>query len=607
MVTTLTLALAGCGGDNDDKDRKADEFPRGGTLRVATGFFHGEVNPRPLDPQRFFFATYDLHRCCLLRTLLSYTGQPTEAGGAVLRPDLAKALPRVSADGLTWTFRLKDGIRYAPPFDDREIVAADVIRALERALVPSTSDYVSYYELIEGARAYAAGQADSISGLEAPDPTTLVVHLTRPWGTLGAQLALSAAAPIPPGAAEGHGDYGRFLVASGPYMIEGSEKLDFSLPPERQKPVSGFRPRRSLTLVRNPSWDPSSDPLRPAHVDRIEITVAADLEAQIAKVEAGRLDFVLETGSAPRDVRRFRRSAELRKRLHEVTKDVTWATWMNLALPPFDDVNVRKAVNFVIEKDRLRTLISRRPRFGNWLGGEITGHLVPDSLQNNLLLDYDPYATPGHRGDVKAARAEMAKSRYDRNGDGLCDHKACRTVRGVAEREGPIPAMAAAIGQDLLKLGIRVDVETLPPQTFPSEALDPAKRVPLLLVIPWIKDQGGPSSFFEGTFHSEAIANCCNLSLVGASREQLRRWRYPVRSVPSVDSKIEECGARVGAAAFECWAEADQLLMERVVPWAPFFSATQTWIVSDRIAHFSFAQSTTLPALEQVALKEGSD
>src|SRR5437016_5429200 len=87
-----------------------------------------------------------------------------------------------------------------------------------------------------------------------------------------AHLDLPAEAPIPPsprdrharlGAAEGHGaGYGRFLVASGPYMIGGSERLDFSLAASRQTPVSGYTWRRaasglvvgkSLTLVRNPS------------------------------------------------------------------------------------------------------------------------------------------------------------------------------------------------------------------------------------------------------------------------------------------------------------------------------------------------------------------
>jgi ABC-type oligopeptide transport system substrate-binding subunit len=76
------------------------------------------------------------------------------------------------------------------------------------------------YLPIEAAQAYAAGRADSIAGLEAPDAKTLVV-LTQPTGDLGGRMALPAAAPIPPGIAEGREDYGPYLVASGPYMLEG--------------------------------------------------------------------------------------------------------------------------------------------------------------------------------------------------------------------------------------------------------------------------------------------------------------------------------------------------------------------------------------------------
>jgi ABC-type oligopeptide transport system substrate-binding subunit len=54
-------------------------------------------------------------RCCLLRTLLSYQGAPTSQGGATLRPDLAASMPTVSDDGLTWTFRIRQGLQYAPP------------------------------------------------------------------------------------------------------------------------------------------------------------------------------------------------------------------------------------------------------------------------------------------------------------------------------------------------------------------------------------------------------------------------------------------------------------------------------------------------------------
>jgi hypothetical protein len=233
----------------------------------------------------------------------------------------------------------------------------------------------------------------------------------------------------------------------------------------------------------------------------------------------------------------------------------------------------------------------------------VTGHLVPDSLQNNLLLDYDPYETPAHRGDVQAARAEMKRSRYDSDRDGRCDDPACRNIRGVVNAEGALPRMAAAIAEDLRRLGIHVAVRATP-AVFDYVA-DPTNKVPLVLVIGWQKDFGGAASFFNQTFARPGPGSV-NFSLVGASRAQLEEWGYGARSVPSVESKIAECQARVGAAAFECWAEADQLLMERVVPWAPYFTAAHFRVVSERVGHFSFAQSTTLPALDQIALEEGA-
>ena len=109
IAAVLFAALVtGCSGD-DDKKRKTDETPRGGTLRIGIT----EALP-PLDPAKievFAPAITELQRCCLLRTLVNYRGATTEAGGSVLRPDLAVALPTVSEDGLAYTFRLKPGIR----------------------------------------------------------------------------------------------------------------------------------------------------------------------------------------------------------------------------------------------------------------------------------------------------------------------------------------------------------------------------------------------------------------------------------------------------------------------------------------------------------------
>src|SRR5205085_12217602 len=88
------------------------------------------------DPQieGIGYMSYELERCCLLRTLLSYNGKPTSEGGAVLRPDLADGLPTISDNGLAWTFRLKRGIHYAPPLQDTEITSGDFVRSIERLL-----------------------------------------------------------------------------------------------------------------------------------------------------------------------------------------------------------------------------------------------------------------------------------------------------------------------------------------------------------------------------------------------------------------------------------------------------------------------------------------
>ena len=135
--------------------------------------------------------------------------------------------------------------------------------------------YSFYYSVIEGFDEYGAGDADEISGMTAVDDTTLEVTLTEPTGDFGYRMAMPTAAPIPPngdaelGAAEGHDkNYGRFLVASGPYMFEGSEAMDFSVPAKDQTEVAGYVPGRSIVLVRNPSWSAETDDLRAAYPDQ---------------------------------------------------------------------------------------------------------------------------------------------------------------------------------------------------------------------------------------------------------------------------------------------------------------------------------------------------
>jgi hypothetical protein len=102
----------------------------------------------------------------------------------------------------------------------------------------------------------------------------------------------------PLGVATGHDhDDGGFLVASGPYMVEGSAPLDFSLPPDQQRPESGLIPGKAITMVRNPAWDRDPDGLRGAYVDRIDVSIGGTSEQAAAAIDADRSDIVRAAGN----------------------------------------------------------------------------------------------------------------------------------------------------------------------------------------------------------------------------------------------------------------------------------------------------------------------
>lgn len=600
-AVVLAALVAACQGD-DKQATKTDETPRGGTLRI------GVVTDVPLstiDPAiNFDPRVSELQRCCLLRTLVNYRGATTEEGGSVLRPDLAVALPKVSEDGLTYTFRLRPGIRYAPPYEDVTIKAQDIVRAIEYGLRLESAD--SHLILvIEGAREFQSGGADTVSGLETPDDRTLVVHLAELVGDLAERFSLPITAPVPPGTDVGDKEIGRVPVSSGPYMLAGSEGFDFSRPPTKERLPSGYVFNKRITLVRNPAW--RNDPLRAAYVDRIVMSFEGLADEAAAKVDQGRLDFALgQFVPTAEQVERYSADPALEKRLFAHVGNTVRYISLNVAVPPFDDVHVRKAVNLAIDKQALR----RTARGGR--GGRIAGHIAPDALLNNLLLDYDPYQTPGGRGDLEAAKGEMAKSRYDRNRDGVCDAPACSGLLAPVRNDDPaIPRLGKIVADNLRPIGIELDVKAVDADTYYEDVSLPQSRLPVIPALGWAPDTLNGAGVFPGLFYGPLVGGPevgLGGSLVGASPQQLAKWKYTVTNVPNVDGKIEECLRLTAGAQIQCWAETDQLLMETVVPWVPYLFEGQFQAVSNRVARFTFTQSgfVLIPAFDQIALKPGS-
>lgn len=600
VVTILLAVAAACGRGDGEASPTAvpgDEIPRGGTIQFAA---LGDVSAA-FDPQKEYYSlSLEFFRCCLLRTLFATNGRPVDEGGSELRPDIAAVIPTaenggISSDGLTWTITLKDGIFYSPPFQDVEVTAPDFIRALEREGDPvaSTGGYSFYYNAIEGFMEFSEGTADSISGLTAPDDKTLAITVIAPTGDLGWRLAMPASAPIPPngddrlGAAEGHTrNYGRFLVATGPYMFEGTDKLDFSVPAEDREHASGYIPGRQIVLVRNPSWDQATDDLRPAYVDRMEATIGGDEADIFNKIEAGLVDYALDAYPPSNVLREYSTNPDKQPYLHVYPQNTTQYMSMNLATPPFDDIHVRKAMNFAINKAGGIQL------GGGPLAGTPARHIFPDGLLNNLMKDYRPYESPGDSGDLEAAKAEMRLSKYDSDGDGICDDPVCENVLTVQTNTDPGPREAQLWAANLEPLGITLDIKLLENTTMYSKCNNLAARIPLCPSVGWIQDYPDAYTFGPPLFGSEGLyPACCNYSALGASPDQLRDWGYSVTAVPSVDDRLAECAILpVGKQRYECWAEFDRYLMEEVVPWVPRTFLNIRDITSTNVVNYSYSE-----------------
>jgi peptide/nickel transport system substrate-binding protein len=616
IVLSATIVLvASCTPGSDGAEQRPSGGAtslQGGTLRLAVPDFATWFTYDSLDPQSY--SAWEIFRCCLLRTLYSYNGKSTGEGGAEARPDLAAGMPQVSDDGLTWTFRLRPGLAYAPPFDDTPIVSRDLVRALERTARVGEPGVWDYFVPVRGFEEYRSGDAGTIGGLEAPDDRTLVVRLEQVTSDLAYRFSLPTTAPFPAGASDGHDeDYERFVVASGPYMVEGSDRIDFSAPPDAQLPASGYVPpiivggsevRKpgSLVLVRNPSWDPAEDRLRPAYPDQIEVTLGGDDDEIAGLVDVGDLDMVFGASSPLEQVSRYREDAELARRVFANSDDAQHAVTMNPALPPFDDIHVRRAVAFAIDRSAVAAMLAVPPHgaFGEH-EGEIATHVAPDAMEGGLLDAFDPYPF-----DPARARAEMRLSAYDEDGDGRCDLSECRGIQTLVQDLGIFSEQARAVAAGLKRIGIDLELENRPILKFHRQLLNPRSHTPMSIAFGWGKDLPVGSGWFPPLF-TFASKGCCNVSLLGASPEQLRSWGYSVASVPSVDDRIRLCLGRRGVAHTECWAELDQYLMNEVVTYVPYSSVLQSHVVSDRVIEYSFDQFAAEPALDRIALAPGSE
>ena len=455
LVLGLALLGTACGAPQRDASQ---DGVRGGTLRVLSA-----------EPE-FGLDTADIASPIarpFARTLYGYNlaGPPEQQTVPV--PDIASGPPQVSADQRTYTFTLRPGVRYAPPVN-REVTARDFITAIERFYDQQTPSYGQFYaSLIAGASRFGAGKARRISGLAAPDTRTLKITMDQPAGDFLSILALPMFAPVPREYAASYavGDnYSGHVVGTGPYT------------------PTTYIPGQTIVLDRNPNWDPATDPLRKAWVDRIQVKLGVSIPSIQQAIEREEADLSLSSHVPQARVTELQADPERSNRLSVNTTGST--LFLILGTHPkagaIADVRVRRAVNYAIDKVAYRDAIA-----GRWAAaGELASTiLAPGSLG---YRPYDLYPTPGGRGDPAKAKALLAEAGYP---NGL-------TLGFAIAGSGRYAAARKPIEESLARAGIRLKVTTNQPGEPQFEAIqNHAKRLEHQLAQGgWVQDYLGDNA-----------------------------------------------------------------------------------------------------------------
>ena len=414
------------------------DAPQGGEMVVT---YQDDV--ATLDPA----IGYDWQNWSMIKSLFDGL-MGYEPGTTTLRNELAES-HEVSEDGLTHTFTLKDGIMF---HNGREITAEDVKYSLERVTNPETrSPGAGFFSMIEGFDTWNAGEGEGLSGIEVIDDKTVEITLSRPDATFGHVMALNFASIVPQEAVEEAGDdFGRQPVGSGAFKLAEwtpGQRLVFErfedyhragVPKLDQVTFDiGLEPTVALLRLQNGGADVPGDGIPPAQF--LQVTGDPDYEDQI--VEGGQL----QTGYIT----------------------------MNTQMAPFDNVEVRKAVNMAINKDRIVQMINGRAVPAN----QPLPPTMPGYAEDYEGYDYDP----------EAAKQMLADAGF---ADGFDTELYVMNV-------DPNPRIAQAIQQDLSQIGINAEIRSLA-QSNVIAAGGEEDQAPMIWSggMAWIADFPDPSNFY---------------------------------------------------------------------------------------------------------------
>ncbi|MEV6790615.1 ABC transporter substrate-binding protein [Streptomyces sp. NPDC051320] len=443
IAATVALGLAatacgssdsGSGSSNAKADAGLTSIVNKSDKKGGTVTYEHSSGPDSLDPGNTYYGWVQNFARLYARSLVTFKPAAGKDGLTIV-PDLATGLGKASPDAKTWTYTLRKGVKFE---DGTEITSKDVKYAIERSnFAPEAlSNGPTYFKAyLEGGDKYKGPykdkSPDGLKSIETPDDSTIVFHLNKPFADMDYLAAFSQTAPVPAKSDKG-ASYVQHIVSSGPYKF------------------SAYSESRGATLVRNPQWEPKSDPIRKALPDKIVLK----LNVNPTTVDEHLLNNTTTTDIAGTGLQSKTQPKVLSKASEKAHTDNPYAgalqyLALNVNVKPFDNIECRKAVQYVTDKAGMVDSIG-----GNVKGAPATT-VIPPTVAG--YKKFDLYPSAGNKGDVAKAKEHLAK----------CGHPKGFKTTLTARSDRPDEVTAATqLQQSLKKIGITADIKTFPADKY---------------------------------------------------------------------------------------------------------------------------------------------
>ncbi|MBK0327094.1 ABC transporter substrate-binding protein [Rhodobacteraceae bacterium F11138] len=513
--TALVAALALPGGAFADAQSDLDPNAKsGGNITIT---YKDDV--ATLDPA----IGYDWQNWSMIKSL--YDGLMDYAPGTTdLRPGLAESY-EISEDGKVFTFKLREGVKF---HNGRVMTAEDVKYSLDRVTNPKTqSPGAGFFGSIVGFDAISNGETETLEGVKVIDPLTVEITLSRPDATFLHVMGLNFAAVVAKEAVEEAGaDFGKTAMGTGAFKL-GEWTIG-----------------QRLVFEKNEDYWRDGVP----YLDSVTFEVGQEPIVALLRLQNGEVD-VPGDGIPPAKFQEVMADPEQAARVVEGGQLHTGYITLNTQMPPFDNVEVRRAVNMAINKERITQVIN--------------GRAVPATQP---LPPSMPGYTDGYEGygyDPEKAQEMLAAAGF---ADGF------ETELYVMNTD-PNPRIAQAIQQDLAKIGIKASIQSLA-QASVIAAGGEADQAPMIWSggMAWIADFPDASNFYG------PILGCAGAVQGG--------WNWAWYCNEEVDAMATEADSMTDPDAADArlqkWSDVYMKIMDDA-PWVPVFNEQRYTMKSERM------------------------